>query len=160
MSSLSMVQVMTNIDETTKKSFEFAQDTTKQLITLSTGIVAITLTFFKDFAPGSSDSARYLMTIAWVFFLVSIFFGVLHLLALTGALSGAPATVWNKNAVIASAFQQIAFMVGLVLAVSAGAHALENSKVSPPTPPPSLLPTSTPSASPSPAPSPTPSATP
>jgi hypothetical protein len=51
------------------KAFEFVQDATKQLITLSAAIVALTITFYKDFATGASECSRNLMTVSWIFYL-------------------------------------------------------------------------------------------
>ncbi|KQT20825.1 hypothetical protein ASG31_16700 [Chryseobacterium sp. Leaf404] len=36
------------VNEQEKKAFDFAADTVKQLITLATGIIALTITFSKD----------------------------------------------------------------------------------------------------------------
>ena len=87
-----------------EKLFDFAQDTTKQIITLSSGIVALTITFFKDFASGASEFSRHLMTVAWVGYVLSVIAGLLVLLALTGALTTKEpspslpnATLFTKN---------------------------------------------------------------
>jgi hypothetical protein len=44
-----------------EKSFEFALETTKQLITLATAIVALTITFVKDLAQAAPDWSLYLL---------------------------------------------------------------------------------------------------
>jgi hypothetical protein len=46
------------MDERVKKAFDFAADLAKQLITLATGLIALTITFSKDFiqhAPAASQ---------------------------------------------------------------------------------------------------------
>ncbi|HXK39880.1 MAG TPA: hypothetical protein VJ837_03530 [Candidatus Paceibacterota bacterium] len=74
------------------KSFDFAADLVKQLITLSTGVIALTITFAKDIvgSVGSSngaDSESILwLTLAWIGFSLSIVFGIWALMALTGTL--------------------------------------------------------------------------
>jgi hypothetical protein len=75
---------MAELDPAIEKAFEFAQEATKQLITLATGVIALTITFLKD-VLGTDGSAGFLQA-AWVLYLVSIVFGVLTLLNLTGNL--------------------------------------------------------------------------
>jgi len=65
-----------------KKAFDFAADLTKQLITLSTGIVTITLLLSKDLT-----APRWLAVAAWTFYLLSTVFGLWALMALTGTLA-------------------------------------------------------------------------
>src|SRR5689334_20583813 len=67
-------------------SFSFAQETTKQVLTLSTAVVAFTVTFSKDIVTGTSYDARTYITTSWILFLLSIFFGLMTLCALTGVL--------------------------------------------------------------------------
>lgn len=74
-----------------EKAFDLATDTVKQLLTLSTGIIALTITFSKDFlglSPGAGLDvpARWVISIAWVLYLGSIGFGVWAFMALTGEL--------------------------------------------------------------------------
>ena len=75
-----------SMDEPVQKAFDFASDSTKQLITLSTAILALTITFNKDVLQSVSSSSINTLISAWIVYLVSIFFGVLTLLALTGTL--------------------------------------------------------------------------
>jgi hypothetical protein len=73
----------------TDKSFQFAQDTTKQLMTLSTGIIALTITFSRDVVKNPSVSGHSLLLWALGAFLFSTVCGVVTLMALTGNLVGA-----------------------------------------------------------------------
>ena len=75
-----------SFDEERKKAFDFCADATKQLITLSTGIVAFTVTFGKDFIGSVPNGARVFAYIAWGAHLLSIILGLLVLLALTAQL--------------------------------------------------------------------------
>jgi len=64
------------------KAVELIADLTKQLITLSTGIVTVTLLFSKDiFGP------KHIAVWAWGFYLLSTIFGLWALMALTGTLA-------------------------------------------------------------------------
>jgi hypothetical protein len=69
-----------------EKAFDFAQETTKQLITLATGVIALTLTFLTDVVKTAPTSTVLWLHIAWVGYLTSIVFGVLTLLNLSGNL--------------------------------------------------------------------------
>ncbi|HEY0784860.1 MAG TPA: hypothetical protein VGD62_03255 [Acidobacteriaceae bacterium] len=70
------------MDEQIKKAFDFAADLTKQLVSLSTSIVTVTLLFSKDFQQHS----RYAKS-AWVCYLLSTLCGIWTLMALTGTLA-------------------------------------------------------------------------
>lgn len=75
------------MDKNTEKAFDFAQDVTKQLIALATGVIALTITFLTDVAKTAPSGAEIFLQAAWVMYLVSIAFGVLTLMALTGQLA-------------------------------------------------------------------------
>lgn len=127
---------MTDQDQ---KAFDFAQDATKQLITLSTGVVAITITFFKDFAANAPSDAKTWMQWSWVVYVASIVFGVWTLLALTGALgAGDPSaggsgdtrnksdadkgrpSIYSPAITLPAVLQALTFLAALVMSVVAG----------------------------------------
>ncbi|UOB18476.1 hypothetical protein [Abyssalbus ytuae] len=68
-----------------QKAFDFAADTIKQLITLSTAIIALTITFSNDIV-GANISNSSSIYWAWGLFLASVIFGIWTLMALTGTL--------------------------------------------------------------------------
>ena len=116
------------MDEQRKKAFDFAQETSKQLITLATAIIGLTVTFGKDFAGGVEGCARFLAIGSWVLFLLSILFGLMTLMAMTGSLepkldpkraSEPPAvpSVRGSNVIIPAAIQVFLFFLALVAAV-------------------------------------------
>lgn len=88
------------------KSFDFAADLTKQLVTLSSSIVTVTLLFSKD-GPAHHGWAKA----AWVIYLISTIFGVWTLMALTGSLSDKSSAdlQLGSNVRIPSACQIITF---------------------------------------------------
>ncbi|WP_371400853.1 hypothetical protein OHA10_23095 [Kribbella sp. NBC_00662] len=118
---------MNNPDSTEwrRKAFDFAQDVTKQLITLATGIVALSITFVKDFANGAPKGARILLATSWFFYLLSTIAGILTLMALTGTLrtSDQP-DIMGNNARRPAIGQVLAFFVGMLLSIIAGVWAL------------------------------------
>ena len=77
--------------EQIKMAFEFCRDVTLQLITLATGILALTITLCKDVIARTTPEGLKLIRRAWCTYLVSIVFGLWTLLALTGSLGTMPA---------------------------------------------------------------------
>lgn len=70
------------------KSFDFAQDLTKQLITLATAIIGLEITFAKDLVTNITDGLlQILLGGSWVLFLFSIVAGIFTLMSLTGTLN-------------------------------------------------------------------------
>ena len=112
------------MEEQVKKAFDFAADLIKQLISLATGIIALTITFSKDFLHSECAPARKDLTMfAWSAFVVSILCGVWALMSLTGTLDQkpgseqVPVTIRGWNVVIPSALQILFFVGGLVLTI-------------------------------------------
>ena len=121
------------LDDAGQKAFDFAQDAAKQIIALSTGILTLTITFFKDFAAGGSETARDVMIAAWILFVLSVLLGIAQLLALTGQLKLSDPTVYAANVRVLAGAQQVVFIVAIIVAVWAGAIAL-NAEPEPVTP--------------------------
>ena len=125
------------------KSVDLIADLTKQLITLSTGIVTITLLFSKDiFGP------RQIAVWAWTFYLFSTVFGLWALMALTGSLVGeptaAPADVdfpIKRNVRIPSGLQILSFGVAIIFTIIYvfRAFAGPTPPAQPPCPPPTVI---------------------
>ena len=65
-------------------AYQFALEVAKQLITLSTGILALTVTFTKDiFKRSPSFVARGVLVASWACYLSAIWYGTQHIQALT-----------------------------------------------------------------------------
>ena len=111
---------MANFDSREQKAFDFAQDTVKQFLTLSTGIFALTLTFLKDILPKGTDTG--LLQWAWGGYLASILFGLLGLMTLTGTLGDVNGDV-NRTAIrVLVGIQILLFFVALFLTLLFGLH--------------------------------------
>jgi hypothetical protein len=110
------------------KSFDFAQDLTKQLMTLDTALIALTITFVKDFASTAPDGARVVLAVSWLFYLLSLVFGIFGLMALTGVIAqasdGRPASVFGTSPRLGTGLMVFCFLLGLVTTVAAGIWAL------------------------------------
>lgn len=110
------------MDEQTKAAFASAADTSKQLITLATGLLALEISFAKDLIAGVGADARHLVGLSWIALLLSVVAGVWTLLALTGSLSTTnpaptPAGTMATNVQIPAIFQVLLFLAGLLLTV-------------------------------------------
>lgn len=114
------------MDENVKKAFEFASDVAKQLITLSTGIIAIVFTFSKDIVSkkASADFPTLMLGFACGLYFFSIVAGLWHLYALTGELESTTSnhqpTTRGKNAIVPSIIQIIFFLVGTAMMIVYG----------------------------------------
>ncbi len=122
------------MDEQIKLAFEFASDLDKQLITLSTGILALTITFTKDILGGIHLKHIWLLLTSWIFFLFDIIFGIWCLMALTGTLAPVDGSNLNvgltlgSNVRLPSALQILTFVVGVALIIAYGILSLSKKK--------------------------------
>ena len=109
------------------KGFEFARDLAQQLITLSSGILALTVTFAKDIVKNVAESSMWILMTAWVIYLLSICCGIWTLMALTGILT--QKTTIEERLTFSSNYlpaqlQIITFVVGTVFIIIYGAKSL------------------------------------
>ena len=116
--------VLLSMDDRTKAAFESIRDSTKQMITLATGVLALTVTFAKDFIGGGAQG-RWLVHAAWYAFFLSAAAGVWVLLAVSGSLGNGPDSITHKDAYglnirLPALVQVLSFATGLALAVVFG----------------------------------------
>jgi hypothetical protein len=123
------------LDERTAKAFDFAKDVTVQLITLATGIIGIEVTLLKDVIETVSHGGRWFLFVSWIALLLSVIFGIMTILALTGTLQpkdeSVPLTIWGRNITALSVCQIILFLMGLVLTIAFGASGIWSLHVNP-----------------------------
>src|SRR5205823_6502566 len=90
--------IMADLPDTQDKAFSFAQELVKQVITLSSGIITISITFNKDFVGANAPhGAKNLLAVSWIFFILSVICGVWTLMALTGSLSRDETSISGVN---------------------------------------------------------------
>lgn len=144
------------MDESTKKAFDFAADITKQLITVASAIVTVTVTFSKD-TPAEARSWAYT---AWGFFIVSILCGFATLQSLTGQLQPNPnvprsatatPTIWKGKIRFFSAAQIIIFVIAIAFTAWFGKVAMHSPAQPQPSPPAPIFNCVLPPAQPNPA---------
>jgi hypothetical protein len=68
-------------------SFTSAKESTVQLLTVASAVLTLTITFFEKISIVPSGTDKLVLSIAWIFLFLSVFFGLWTLLALTGTLS-------------------------------------------------------------------------
>jgi len=102
-----------------QKAFEFALEATKQLITLATAVIALTVTFLTDVVEAAPSNSARVLQAAWVVYFLSIVAGVFALLSLAGNLErpgeGATPSIYRPNIVIFSLVQVISFCIAVLL---------------------------------------------
>ena len=103
-----------------------AYETTKQVITLSTGIIALTVTFAKEFKVSDTDlTVPFSLKISWLFYCASVIFGVWTLMAITGTLheldrGGAELNEGGRNIRIPAGLMMVTFVGGIVTTIWSG----------------------------------------
>jgi hypothetical protein len=119
------------MDERAKLGFEFAKEVATQLITLSTGFLALTITFTKELLAVIPSGTRGWLIGAWLLHLLAIIFGVWSLLALTGTLMPVTADpkplealALGQNVRWPAFLQVISFAVGTTFMVIYAANSL------------------------------------
>jgi hypothetical protein len=118
-------------DELKKKAFDFASETTKQLITLSTALIALSITFKGNFSNTENQS---LLLYCWISFFISVLFGIGTLMALTGTLekcteeSDNPValSIYGANVKRPSFLQILFFLIGLLFLGIYGGKSINN----------------------------------
>lgn len=111
--------------------FESANDLAEQLINLSTGILALSITFAKEILNNSTTVVTWPLKSAWITYLLSICFGIWTMMALTGMIfrvtenPDAYQSVTYGTSVSIPAFLQILmFVLGTALLIVYGAKML------------------------------------
>ena len=103
------------------KAFDLAQDGSKQLLTLSAGIVVVTITFFSDFGGHATPAAKILMAISWFCYLLSVTAGIFVLNTLAGNLQHGRMDIYLDPTRLFSRVQILVFLLALLLTIVAGA---------------------------------------
>lgn len=110
-----------------KQAFDYLADSTKQMITVATGVVTITVLFSKDLQPDARKRALW----AWGLLIISVTCGMFTLFNLTGAMyeaavSGKPPKLQGWDIRGFSVVQILAFLAGIIAVVVFGFHAVRD----------------------------------
>jgi hypothetical protein len=128
-------------DKLSAEGLKAAADTTKQIITLSTGVIALSITFLeKIIQPVTAEGSRsvpWTISAAWIFFGLSIIAGVATLGAVTGTLDAmdrkqnglaltanqeqsVAALASGSNVVIPARAMSVLFVAGMAFMITTG----------------------------------------
>jgi hypothetical protein len=116
--------------------FASANDLAKQLITLATGILALSITFIKDVLKNNGPVITRPLKWAWSLYLFSVVFGIWEMMAITGSIfqfvpSLTPTTQYGINVQIPGLLQVLTFLLATIFLIVYGAKMLGlKSKVS------------------------------
>ncbi|MFD1796644.1 hypothetical protein FQV27_13085 [Paracoccus aurantiacus] len=104
--------------EEERKSFDFAADLIKQVLTLSSAIIAVTVSAAKFLFASASADVFQVMFISWASFIVCILFGFFAYMSLTGELArpkipGAPHIYTGKIRFFMT-IHLLAFFIGII----------------------------------------------
>ena len=78
---------MATMDDQAKQAFTAASDWSKQILTLSTGIVTLTVTLADKIFGELTTAEKWTLVIAWVLYVASILGGIWVLTSLTSTLA-------------------------------------------------------------------------
>ena len=102
-----------------------------QVITLSTGVIALSATFAKDLKVGGTGKAdRLFLYAAWILLIISLALGVLTLGAMAGTLDKLPGpgdeplSIYHGSVKIFATLQFLSFLGGLALLILQAAKKL------------------------------------
>lgn len=112
------------MSDTPTRAFDLIGEISKQIITLSTGFIALGITFNKDFVASSSGCGKVLLVISWTVFIFAIIFSVLTLMACAGVLGKSdaktPPDPYSQNLRVLGGVQILLFLAGIIVTVIAG----------------------------------------
>jgi hypothetical protein len=111
------------------KAFDFAQETTKQVIALAAGVLTITVTFHSDLQKAKVRPESWPLQWSWVCFAISVASGVFTLMGLAGNLERPPdgkLSIYHWNVRWTSMVQLAAFAAGIALTAVYAWNALES----------------------------------
>ena len=111
-----------------EKAFDFALDLTKQLITVATAVIALTISLLTDVAKDASASTAVWLQFAWVLYFLSIACGIFTLMALTGSLADSdaeePPSINEGKVRLFAGAQLFSFFVAVALTLVFGFKAV------------------------------------
>jgi len=102
-----------------KLALEYAARLAEQIITLTTGVIGVSITFMKDFIGKAPKNTKKYIKISWFIYLVSLIFGIWTLMAITGTIEAAQNSIGGPVK-LPAALQIITFLIGTVFLIVFG----------------------------------------
>lgn len=117
---------MTDEQEIALKGFEYAKALTELLISLSTGIIALSITFSKDIFNIETLKLKRNLVWTWIVYSASVAAGLCHQMFLTGALTASPPSLEiPDSARLAGMIQQLFFITATIMIIRFGSKSLK-----------------------------------
>jgi hypothetical protein len=104
--------------------FSFAKESITQIIALSSAILALSLTFSKDWVGQTTPDQKLLLEAAWIAFLVAILAGLWSLSAITGLVHSKRYSTTHGALRVPWIVEILAFLIGLGLFIWFGFRVL------------------------------------
>jgi hypothetical protein len=95
------------------QQFVLAQSAVSSVITLSSGILALSVTFSQKLATNASAAQKSLLQDSWLCFLLSILFGIISLCVLVGLVQGGKLSTREWELRIPWGIEILAFLAGI-----------------------------------------------
>jgi hypothetical protein len=128
---------MSELSSHTEAAFGAATDLSKQVLTLSTGILATTLALADTLFGVLSDTEKKLLWASWGLYGISLLFGIWALMALAGSLGQstppAASAIYKANARIPALLQFGSFLVATAVLAFFSASTIGNEEKPPAT---------------------------
>lgn len=111
--------------EHTKQAFDLATEVVKQVLALSTGVLALAISFLHDLVGGASPAVFWVFATSWIALGLSMCAGIFTLMGLVGQLAKNPKPDPYGGAIgCFFIFQLILFLGGVGLTVGATVAAI------------------------------------
>lgn len=103
-------------EERQKKAVDMIAEGAKQLITVSAGILTFTVTFYEKLKVHNAGPSAWLLVLAWIAYLASMWCGFLTIDGVTTALAnlGYDFVVYDKEITKPARGQRYLFLIGTV----------------------------------------------
>lgn len=109
------------------QSLSLAADAAKQIITIATAVLTLTVTFSKDTLVKNRSRLPFSLATSWVLFLISVTSGVWSLLSITAELERDCPTIWSSNVIVPAYLMSLSFIAGVAFTIIAGWQAINYS---------------------------------
>ena len=112
------------MNDQAKAAFASATETVKNVLTLSSAILTISITFAKDINKHPTPCQVHVLETSWVFLLIGIIFCIHTLMAITGALATndepTGKLLYKANIGIPMGIAIISFLLGVIFTATFG----------------------------------------
>ena len=107
------------MDDQIKAAFASATETVKNTLTLSTGVLTVSITFFKDINKSPTNLQVWILESSWVALFLAVVAGVATLMAITGTLARSSTlkadTIYQNNIRVPMTATIASFLAGIGL---------------------------------------------